>query len=316
MIVRVFSLLLVIALGVELAQAKPLPSRWQQLWQTERLSTKLRQGLAEFTQGSKKTLAATLTAATLMLSSPVVEAQNWQRVTARSAEHLKSSFYLVLDAGDLWRIMHIEYLGLNEDDEPLFVGLRAFTVMRDGDVEHNILDQVEASLVGYDGLIQQGVAVEIEKVFPHPERRFLDLVMLTLTEIDMSEYLPIKVELWPMKMLTELEMLSYRADLADNKLGFFAYQPMRRSCVAGSFFVKQGVAMHSCVVPHNPASIASPIFSKQSGALVALHVGYDTDGLPYAAPAPPALVSISNATLAVSAEQKTATLWGKIKSAQ
>lgn len=132
----------------------------------------------------------------------------------------------------------------------------------------------------------------------------------------MSDYLPIKVELWPMKMLTELEMLSYRFDLADNALGFFAYPAMRRSCVAGSFFVKQGVAMHSCVLPTNPASIASPIFRKESGALVALHVGYDTDGLPYAAPATPALVSISNATLAVSAEQKTTTLWGKIKSAQ
>ena len=316
MIVRVFSLLAVIALGTELAQAKPPPTRWQRLLQTERLSTKLQQGLAKFTQGSKKTLAAALTATALMLSPPVVEAQDWQRVTARSAEHLKSSFYLVLDAGNLWRVMHIEYLGLNEDDEPLFVGLRAFTVVRDGDDEHDILAVVEASLVGYDGLIKQGVEVEIEEVFLHPERRFLDLVVLTLTEIDMSEYLPIKVELWPMKMLTELEMLSYRADLADNKLGFFAYQAMRRSCVAGSFFVKQGVAMHSCVVPHNPASIASPIFSKQSGALVALHVGYDADGLPYAAPAPPALVNISNATLAVNAEAKMTTLWAEIKSLQ
>lgn len=159
MIVRVFSLLLVIALGTELVLAKPRLSRWQQLWQTERLPTKLKQGLAEFTQGGKKTLAATLTAAALMLSPPIVEAQDWQRVTSRSAEHLKSSFYLVLDAGDLWRVMHIEYLGLNEDDEPLFVGLRAFTVVRDGDAEHDILDQVEASLVGYDGLIQQGVEI-------------------------------------------------------------------------------------------------------------------------------------------------------------
>ena len=317
MVGRFFSLLLVAALGAELVMAQPRLPAWRQVLRAERLPTRLMQGLAKFTQGDKKTLVATLAATTLLLSAPVpsLVAQNWQKVNVRSEEHLKSNFYFLLDAGDLWRVMHASYLGPNENGDPQFVSLRAFTVARDGKgVEHDILDEVEVSLVGYDRLIKQGVKINVENVFPHPERRFLDIVVLTLAEVDMSEYQPIKVELWPMKMLKELEMLSYRVDLADNELGFFAYPAMHRSCVAGNFFVKQGFAMHSCAVPHNPASIASPIFEEESGALVALHIGYDDDGLPYAVAAPPALVSFSNATLSISAKQKTATLWGKIKS--
>ena len=316
MVGRFLSLLLVIALGTELVLAQPRLPAWRQALRAERLPTRLMQGLAKFTQGGKKTLVATLAATTLLLSAPVPSlAQNWQKVNVRSEEHLKSNFYFLLDAGDLWRVMHASYLGPNENGDPQFVSLRAFTVVRDGKgVEHDILDEVEASLVGYDGLIKQGVAIKVEKVFLHPERRFLDIIILTLAEVDMSEYQPIKVGLWPMKMLKELEMLSYRVDLADNELGFFTYPAMHRSCVAGNFFVKQGLAMHSCAVPHNPASLSSPIFESESGTLVGLQIGYDEDGLPYAVAAPPALVSISKTTLAVSAEQKTATLWGAIKS--
>ncbi len=311
MFVRFLSLLLGIALGAGLIIAKPQP--WRQALRAVSLPTKMEQGLAKVAAGAKMSLAVALMAATLSAPSSLV-AQDWQRVNDRSAGHLKSSAYLLLDAGDLWRVMHVEYLGMNADDEPLFVGLRAFTVMRDGKgIEHDILDVVEASLVGYDGLVEQGVDIEIKRVFAHPERRFLDMVVLTLAGVDMRDYEPIKVELWPMKALTELEMLSYRADLADNALGFFAYPAMRRSCVAGDFFVRQGIAMHTCVVPQNPASIASPLFAKDSGALVGIHIGYDEDGLPYAAATSPALMSMSDTILGVNPKQKAAVSWGEIK---
>lgn len=318
MVIRFLLLFLAVTLVAELVLAQPQLSWWRQALRAERLQTKLTQGLAKLTQGGKKTLATTLVAVTLALSAPVpsLVAQDWQRVTSRSEEHLKSTFYLLLDAGDLWRVMHIGYLGPNEDDKPLFVGLRTFTIIRNAKgVERDILNKVEASLVGYNGLIKQGVEIKVEEVFPRPERPFLDLIVFTLAGVDMSEHEPIKVELWPMKLLTELEMLSYRIDLANNELGFFSYPAMRRSCVAGNFFVNQGTAMHTCVVPHNPASISSPIFVKENGALVALQIGYNEDGLPYAVAAPPELVDFSNATLAVSAKQKTATRWGEIKSA-
>ncbi len=308
--IRVFVLLSVVVSAVALGVARPsLPQLVQRVAEAG--------GLATFAQGGKQALATALAAATLSLSAPVpsvVAQENWQRVNSRSASHLKSTFYLLLDAGDLWRVMHVEYLGMNEDDEPLLAGLRAFTVVRDGKgVAHDILDEVEVSLVGYDGLIEQGIAIEVKKVLLHPERSFLDLLVLSVADVDLSEYEPVKVELWPMKMLTELEMLTYRADLVDNELGFFAYPAMRRSCVAGNFFVKQGVAMHSCVVPQMPSSISSPIFVKESGALVALHIGYNDDGLPYAVAAPPALVRISNTALAADGAEKVATTWGRIK---
>lgn len=313
MMVRFFSLLLVIAMGADLALAQPWPSALRQVLRGERLSGQLTQGLAKFAEGGKKTLVAALVATTLILSVSIPSlAQDWAKVNARSEEHLKSTFYLLLDAGNLWRVMHVGYLGMNEDRKPLFVGLRAFIVVRDGrGVEHDILDEVEVSLVGYDGLIKQGVEIEVERVFAHPERRLLDIAVLNLAGVDLKEYRPINIDLWPMKRLTELEMLSYRLDLADNELGFFAYPAMRRSCVAGNFFVNQGFAIHSCVVSQNPFGIGSLIFVKESGTLVALHINENEDGLPYAVTAPPELVSMS---LAVNPQQKATTLWGAIKS--
>ena len=57
MVVRFFSLLLVIALGAGLVLAQPQPSVWRQALRAELLSTKMTQGLAKFKQGGKQTLA-------------------------------------------------------------------------------------------------------------------------------------------------------------------------------------------------------------------------------------------------------------------
>ena len=318
MMLRVMLVLLIVGLGA--AQLEAQPPVWRQALRAERLVERLPAALVKsketLVKMGKQALVTTLAGAMLTLAPPqTFAADNWQRVNSRSAPHLKSGVYFVLDTGNWWRVMHAQFIGTNEDDVPMFVGLHAHTVVRNAKGKAiDILDEVETSLVGYRGLIKQGVTIQIQQVFEHPKRPVYDVALFTVEGVDMSEYSPVEIEIWPMKMLGELEMLSYRVDMGDNLLGVFGYPAMRRDCFAGKFVVPEGLAWHSCAVPRTPASIGSLIYAKKRGSLVAFHFGLDDEGVPYGITAAAELVHLSQLALDVQAKHKVAMTWGNIKS--
>ena len=313
MVLRSMLTLLIVVLGAEQLAAQP--PAYRQALRAERLQAALVKGKETLLKTGKQALLAALTGAMLAITVPLAaDDGNWQRINSRSAAHLKSGLYFVLDSGDFWRVMHAVFIGVNENEVPMFVGLHAHTVMRNAKgVAIDILDEVESSLVGYEGLIKQGVEIEIQRIFEHPKRPVYDLALFTVEGVDMSGYRPVEIEIWPMKMLDELEMLSYRIDMGENVLGIFGYPAMRRDCFAGKFVVPEGLAWHSCAVPRSPATIGSLIYAKKRGTLVAFHFSFDDDGVPYGITAAADLVRISQLALDVHAQQKLPTTWADIK---
>ena len=247
-----------------------------------------------------------------------VPAEKWHKVKTnkRTPFHRLSSFYLHIQLPDgAWRVMHIEYVGMDIDTgEPLFIGPRAY-ITEDvvGGEREVIFDQVELSLVGVEGLIEQWVKVKEIIFFSHPQGDLYDISVITIDAIDFQDYIPIDVGSFP-ELNTPVEMVSYRPELANNLLAVFAYPEMWRDCFAGPNLVDIQMGAHSCTIPASPAAIGSPIFTKQDGTLVALYSGVTDDGISYGSTLSPDLIEFWTSALAVSPTEKVATTWGEIKS--
>ena len=227
----------------------------------------------------------------------------WGGVKRNSPAHHRSVFYLLVDVFDTWRVMHLMYIGNDNNGNPLFLGARAQMIWSG----KTIFRWADSSLVGYDGLIKQGVEVSEIEHFPHPEVAYYDFTVLKIAGIDLSDYEPIQVAPLPAP-LTPLEMLSYRADLAEDLLWFFDYPLKWRECRAGVVHADDAeLVLHTCKIPRTPAVMGSPIFAEES--LIALYLGSYREGFDYSMRIP---LSYSH-WLDVSPKEKMATTWGEIK---
>ncbi len=239
-------------------------------------------------------------------------AREWRRVRINPLPHQKSVFYLLIDGFDIgWRVMHIEYIGDTKRGEPLFVGPRAYLM---GGVDRNgepkfLWHWTQSSLVGHDGLIKQNVEVEEVAHFGHPYHKSYDQTLITIKDVDLSEYEPLSLAVQP-EPGTELTMLSYIVR-DKNLLNFFDYPLEQRNCRALSFDAENLMVVHSCHIPATPAVVAAPIFA--DATLVALYYGVTGEDEAYGAPLLPDLLDYMAKTLAVRAQGKMVTMWGEIK---
>ena len=239
----------------------------------------------------------------------------WKKVRRRPPAHQASSFYLVFDAFDgRWRVVHVEFVGMSRDDEPLFVGPRLYVpgAFRAGAERKFIMQQVHSSLVSHRGVVAKDVEVEEITYFEHPKRNRYDQTLLTVRGVDLSDYEPIVLAAYPPSG-TPLELLSY--DITrDNLLHFLAYPLRRRDCRAVEFMAKDMTVKHNCAfVSESLELVGPPIFTKETGELVALHFVLNDKGVGYGMVMLPELQHYLRQELAVSSQGKTATSWGKVK---
>ena len=236
----------------------------------------------------------------------------WKRVRNNPPPHQQSVFYLIIDGFDIgWRVMHIEYIGDSKKGEPLFVGPRAYLlsgVDRNGEPKF-VLHWAQPSLVGHDGLIKQNVEIEEITHFSHPYHMSYDQTLITIKDVDLSEYEPISIATQP-EPGTELTMLSYIVR-DEGVLKFFNYPLEQRNCHAVDFDAEDMMVVHSCHIPHTPAVIASPIFAEDT--LVALYYGVTKNEDAYGSALLPELLDYMAKTLAVDAQDKMTTTWGEVK---
>ena len=251
------------------------------------------------------------------------DVDDWQKVRVGKvnvARHHAASLYLVLDFGDVWRTMHVQYIGNDAEGTPLVVGARAYII---GTVKEDnlVLGNAQVSLVGANGLIAEGIDVQEVENLPNPSGAKFNLTVLSVDGVDLGEIQPMTVsENYP-EFETELEMISYRSDLADNLLGFFSYPAMRRDCLAGNLFSANGLATNTCTVPLTPSTLGSPLFIKDSGELIAFHYGIingltvEVDGQKHlvarSVVVPPSLQRFTG--LAIEARDRATIAWGELK---
>ena len=276
-----------------------------------------------------KTLVASATIAAMISGTNTVPAQEvnnpWQRLNvARAKQHQRSSFYIVFDFAVGWRAMHVQYLGRDGDRGLLFVGSRIY-IVDDGN-ELIINDAIETSLVGLNGLVEQGIGVEEHETLSNPSGRLYDLTVLKVKGVTLNGIEPVSIARDIPQPGDELEMLSYRADVAGNLIGFFGYPAMHRSCIAGLSFPNRWLDLNTCTVPLVPSSTGSPIFIKESGELYSFFVSI-MGGDIRAKNADGQLVRMGRATIAPQSlnkfigdklpvdyqDDKMTTVWGKIK---
>lgn len=261
----------------------------------------------------------------MLHSGTVLIADDWQQVRVgkvNAARHQAASLYLVLDFGNVWRTMHVQYIGNEADGTPLVVGSRAYIVgtIKDDNI---VLENAQVSLVGANGLIAEGIDVQEVENLSNPSGAKFNLTVLSVDGVDLGEIQPMAVAQGYPELNTELEMISYRSDLADNLLGFFDYPAMRRDCLAGNLFSARGLSLSTCTVPSTPSTLGSPLFIKESGELIAFHYGI-IDGVTVefegekhlvgrSVVAPPSLRRFTREGLVVEARDKATVAWGELK---
>ena len=240
--------------------------------------------------------------------------RDWRRVRNNSPAHYQSVFYLLLDGFKLGkRVMHLDFIGYNENDEPLFISARNHLLSgkkKNGEPQF-IWRWVQASLVGQHGLLAQNIAVEEIKHFSHPAHEAYDQTLLVIKDVDLSDYEPLRLASYPAPA-TPLTMLSYRIR-QENLLEVFAFPLEQRACHADFFDPTDSMLVHDCHIPISPSVHAAPIFNAETHALVALYYGVRPDGKPYAAVLLPDLLNYLHQALTVKTQDKMTTTWGEIK---
>lgn len=238
----------------------------------------------------------------------------WRKLRANPPAHQRAVFYLVVDLFEHWRVSHLGYVGDDHDGKPLFVGMRNH-VLFGGDPIFNF---AVTSLIGHQGLIQENIDIEEVDYFPSSATvPYFDITLLKIHGLDMSNYEPLTLAN-SVAQESALQMLSYRVDLADDILHFFAYPLRYRPCRAGEvvMYAEHPVLLHTCSIPHSPAVAGSPLFSDDGDtpSLVALYISsHNKDGFDYAVPLPRELTQLLSGKLAVSGANKAATSWGALK---
>ena len=219
--------------------------------------------------------------------------------------------YLLIEEANARSIMHLVYLG-KSDDENFFLGLRGF--IWNGD--EVVIDKTINSLVGRNGLIKENI-VDITEVkhIPNPVEKFYDLTILSIKDIDMTDYAPVVTAPYP-DQGTDLKMYSYiipEGKFWDPK----SYPLGKRSCKAGRINSIHGFGYNNCLVVDSITSPGSPVVDKQN-RLVGLYLGDKLLGedqvlTAFASLVPTKLGYLDMEGYAVDAKDKIATTWGEIK---
>lgn len=248
------------------------------------------------------------------------EDKAWKRVKKSAKGHQASVFYLLIGAGDKgWRIMHTEFVGFNEDDKPLLVGMRAYILSGDGigrvinGERHVILDLVELSLVGHRGVVAHNVKAEEVASFKHPDNKWYDQTLMVLKNVDLDGYEPIVLATYPPPD-TELELFSYYVT-EDNFLRFLNYPLRSRKCQALNFDKEDMYVRDTCFAAEDAlAVVGAPIFNKVDETLVSFFLGKNRAGDNTGSAILPGLQRyVETGELSVDNQDKIATLWSRIK---
>ena len=232
----------------------------------------------------------------------------WFELKSTPLAHRQAVFYLLIDLFDNWRVIHVNYVGDDHDGEPLFVGLRTYTRFGDDPVFRFAV----SALVGHEGLVQENINVEEVAFFPsNATTPYFDITLLKIHDLDMSAYEPIQMTNH-VELLADVEMLSYRIDLAANLLEFFDYPLRYRQCESGKMTSVQQQTMmtNNCSIPYTPAVTGSPIFSDKH-ELLGLYVGWLDEERHLAITMPKVLLDLN--AFAVDKKDKLPTLWGQLK---
>ena len=235
--------------------------------------------------------------------------RDWEIVKPpRGTKDFTHSFtYLLIEEANDRSIMHLVYLG-KSGDEHFFIGMRIFILIWNGD--EVIIDKTINSLVGRNGLIKENIVDMTEvKHIPSPVKKFYDLTILSIKDIDMTDYAPVATAPYP-DQGRELEMYSYKPEWKNNSL------LGKRSCKAGRINSKHGYGYNNCLSAYNfRRELGSPVVDKQN-RLVGLYLGQKsirTVLTAFANLVPTKLGYLEMEGYAVDARDKIATTWGEIK---
>lgn len=236
------------------------------------------------------------------------ENKDWFKLKTNPPAHQQAVFYFLIDMFEHWRVVHANYVGDDRDGKPLFVSLRVYTRFGDDDVFRFAV----SSLVDHEGLVQENIDVEEIEFFPSKATvPYFDITLLKIHDVDMSAYKPIKMT-HQVKLFADLEMLSYRIDLADNLLEYFNYPLRYRNCRSGDMANVDNhlLLTNTCSIPYTPAVTGSPIFSDKH-ELLGLYVGWLDDERHLAVAIPKELLDLQ--AFAINKKDKLPVLWGELK---
>lgn len=232
----------------------------------------------------------------------------WFELKTNPLAHQRAVFYLLIDMFEHWRVVHVNYVGDDRDGEPLFVGLRTYTRVGDDPAFRFAM----TALVGHEGLVQENIDVEEVEFFPSKASiPYFDITLLKINGLDMSDYKPIRMTRH-VKLFADVEMLSYRVDLADNLLEYFDYPLWFRNCRSGNMVPVDGhkLMLNNCSIPYTPAVTGSPIFGDEA-ELLGMYVGWLDQDHHLAVTIPKALLDLS--AYAIDKREKLPVMWGELK---
>ena len=239
---------------------------------------------------------------------------DWTPVTKESPSHHRSVFYLLHEPGaNRPPLFHAGYLGTLTDGAALFTAQNAI---------EKYLKAGDFSLVSYQGLVSAEINVTELGSFLGRNGETGN-VLLSVRGVDLSEYEPLGLAVYPTQTETEIELLTYKfgegillegrdADKASNL-------PLRsRACdsVPNMELAGMDLGQHTCG-PANSVAIGSLLFDKVNQTLIGFYRTQEGnsilgDGLPLVDGVSQELIRLIDAK-PVHPKNTLATLWGAIK---
>ena len=249
-----------------------------------------------------------------LLLSQEQDERDWEPVTKESPSHHRSVFYLLhLPRATSLQLFHAGYLGTLPDGAALFAAQNAI---------EKYLKAGDFSLVGYQGLVSADIKVRVLGSFLGRNGKTGN-ALLSVRGVDLSEYEPLGLAVYPTQTETEIELLTYKfgegtmlegrdADKASNL-------PLRsRSCVSVPNMELAGMDLgqHSCG-PANSVAVGSLLFDKANQTLIGFYRAQEGnsilgDGLPLADSVSEGLIRLIDAK-PVPPKNTLTTVWGAIK---
>ena len=239
---------------------------------------------------------------------------DWTPVTKESPSHHRSVFYLLhLPRATSLQLFHAGYLGTLPDGAALFAAQNAI---------EKYLKAGDFSLVGYQGLVSAEIKVRVLGSFPGRNGKTGN-VLLSVRGVDLSEYEPLGLAVYPTLIETEIELLTYKFGegimLEGRDVDKALNLALRsRSCVSvpNMELVGMDLGQHTCG-PANSVAVGSLLFDKANHTLIGfyrLQEGKSIlgDGLPLADSMSEGLIRLVDAK-SVRPKNTLATLWGAIK---
>ena len=250
-----------------------------------------------------------------LLLSQEQDVTDWTRVTQDAPSHHRSAFYLL--RSDPPQIFHAGYLATLPDGAALFA-----THKREDNAIEESLKSGDFSLVGYQGLVSSGLKVRMVGSFPGRNGE-TGSALLSVRGVDLSEYEPLQLAVYPTVTETEVELLTYKFGagimLEGRDVDKALNLPLRsRACASIPHVELAGMDMgqHTCG-PADSVAVGSLLFDKANQTLIGFYRLQDGasilgDGLPLADSVSQELIRLIDAK-SVPPKSKLATLWGAIK---